>query len=266
MGSEPGQFDYPGGIAVDGSGNVYVADTDNHRVQKFTSDGTFLTQWGSAGQRTGAVLQSPGASRWTGAATSTWRIRWNDRVQKFTVGRDLSDPVGELGQRTGAVQRSLGHRGGRERQRLRGGYRGTDRVQKFTVGRDLPDPVGKPRAANRGSSTIPGASRWTGAATSTWRILEPPRAKVHLGRDLPDPVGKRGQRTGAVRLSPGASRWTGAATSTWRIRTTTACKSSPSDGTFLTQWGSGGSGPGQFYYPVGYRGGRERQRLRGGYV
>jgi sugar lactone lactonase YvrE len=37
----------PGGIAVDKQGNVYVADTWNHRVQKFDSKGTFLTMWGS---------------------------------------------------------------------------------------------------------------------------------------------------------------------------------------------------------------------------
>jgi len=37
----------PGGIAVDPSGNVYVADTWNHRVDKFDKNGTFLTKWGS---------------------------------------------------------------------------------------------------------------------------------------------------------------------------------------------------------------------------
>ncbi|MFL5731561.1 MAG: DUF2298 domain-containing protein, partial [Chloroflexia bacterium] len=37
----------PGGVAVDSAGNVYVADTWNHRVQKFDSSGKFLAQWGS---------------------------------------------------------------------------------------------------------------------------------------------------------------------------------------------------------------------------
>ena len=41
-----GQFYYPLGVAVDGSGDVYVADY-KHRIQKFTSSGTYLTQWGS---------------------------------------------------------------------------------------------------------------------------------------------------------------------------------------------------------------------------
>jgi DNA-binding beta-propeller fold protein YncE len=36
----------PGGIAVDAQGNVYVADTWNHRIQKFGPDGRFLAKWG----------------------------------------------------------------------------------------------------------------------------------------------------------------------------------------------------------------------------
>lgn len=37
----------PGGIAADSKGNIYVADTWNHRVQKFDSTGKFLTVWGT---------------------------------------------------------------------------------------------------------------------------------------------------------------------------------------------------------------------------
>jgi NHL repeat-containing protein len=37
----------PEGIAVDpSSGNIYVADTANHRIQVFSSNGTFITKWG----------------------------------------------------------------------------------------------------------------------------------------------------------------------------------------------------------------------------
>ncbi|MBL8994484.1 MAG: hypothetical protein JNM63_14160 [Spirochaetia bacterium] len=32
-----------GDVAVDGSGNVFVADTGNNRIQKFDSSGNFLT-------------------------------------------------------------------------------------------------------------------------------------------------------------------------------------------------------------------------------
>ena len=44
-GTGDGQFSIPDGVAVDGSGNVYVADTGNDRIQKFDSNGTFITSW-----------------------------------------------------------------------------------------------------------------------------------------------------------------------------------------------------------------------------
>ncbi|MEX2472657.1 MAG: hypothetical protein WEA34_10780, partial [Gemmatimonadota bacterium] len=44
-GSGPGEFDGPIGIAVDGAGFVYVSDAGNNRIQKFTADGRFVTEW-----------------------------------------------------------------------------------------------------------------------------------------------------------------------------------------------------------------------------
>ncbi len=41
-----GQFNEPWGVAVDAAGRVYVADTWNHRIQAFDSQGHFLGQWG----------------------------------------------------------------------------------------------------------------------------------------------------------------------------------------------------------------------------
>ena len=55
-----GQFEIPWGIAVDSSNNVFVADTANHRIQKFTNSGTFCYEMGfSEGNVLMASLVSP---------------------------------------------------------------------------------------------------------------------------------------------------------------------------------------------------------------
>jgi len=49
-GDGPGQFNAPGGVAVAADGTLYVADFYGHRVQKLTTDGEFIRQWGTTGR------------------------------------------------------------------------------------------------------------------------------------------------------------------------------------------------------------------------
>ena len=44
-GRGPGQFALPHNIGVDRHGTVYVCDRENERIQTFTSDGEFVTEW-----------------------------------------------------------------------------------------------------------------------------------------------------------------------------------------------------------------------------
>ena len=41
-GKGKGQFSYPMGVALDSDGCIYVSDTDNQRIQKFTFDGQYI--------------------------------------------------------------------------------------------------------------------------------------------------------------------------------------------------------------------------------
>ena len=49
-GSGKGCFDCPNSVAFDSTGNVYVADSDNNRIQVFTAEGKFLRMFGRRGQ------------------------------------------------------------------------------------------------------------------------------------------------------------------------------------------------------------------------
>ncbi|MBB48176.1 MAG: hypothetical protein CMJ33_06480 [Phycisphaerae bacterium] len=57
-GGDDGAFQFPGAISVDDQDRIYVVDTDNHRIQRFTADGDFDTAWGRRGAFPG-LLTSP---------------------------------------------------------------------------------------------------------------------------------------------------------------------------------------------------------------
>jgi DNA-binding beta-propeller fold protein YncE len=72
---------------VDASGSVYVADTGNHRIQKFDSSGTFVIKWGTYGSGNGQFNKPVGiavdASGYVYVADND-----NYRIQKFAKDSD----------------------------------------------------------------------------------------------------------------------------------------------------------------------------------
>jgi hypothetical protein len=78
-----GQFDFAYAVAVGAHDSVYVADTSQHRIQKFTPEGEFVTKWGVEGLSDGQ-FNFP----W-GIATATDGDVYvadtgNDRIQRYT--------------------------------------------------------------------------------------------------------------------------------------------------------------------------------------
>ena len=70
-------------VAVDKTGNIYIADKINNRIQKYSNKGVFITQWGSAGTGNGQ-FDCPGSIA-IDPAGNVFVVDVNNlRVQKFT--------------------------------------------------------------------------------------------------------------------------------------------------------------------------------------
>ncbi|MBN2433020.1 MAG: 6-bladed beta-propeller [Acidobacteria bacterium] len=59
-GNGPGQFNFPGQLALDGRGRLYVVDSLNFRIQVFSPGGDCLLAFGTAGDRPGSFARPRG--------------------------------------------------------------------------------------------------------------------------------------------------------------------------------------------------------------
>src|SRR5690606_36667208 len=82
LGMSTDQFQTAGGLAIDSSGYIYIADTYQHRILRYAPDGSFQHSFGQAGSGDGEFLQPKGI-----AVDSAGNIyvadTLNYRVQKF---------------------------------------------------------------------------------------------------------------------------------------------------------------------------------------
>lgn len=84
-GTANSQFRGPFGIATDRSGAVYVADTDNDRVQVFSASGGFLRKWGTTGGGNAQFLSAQDVA--VDSSGTVWVADYrNSRVQRFSSG------------------------------------------------------------------------------------------------------------------------------------------------------------------------------------
>ncbi len=96
QGSEEGQFSSPEGIAINASGDVFVVDTGNNRVQVFNSTGTFVREWGIVGIEDGQFQAPHGI-----ALDKYGRVyivdTGNNRIQVFSSTGQFLQKWGSLG-------------------------------------------------------------------------------------------------------------------------------------------------------------------------
>ena len=101
-----GELNGPSGIVFDTDDNLYVVDSHNHRVQKFSRDGKFLLKFGSLGSGEGQFNLPWGIAldQEGNVFVADWR---NDRVQKFTADGAYLASFGS-GSGDGELQRPTG--------------------------------------------------------------------------------------------------------------------------------------------------------------
>jgi len=90
LGTGNGQFYYPMGTVIDSNNDVYVADYNNNRVQKFNSAGTYISKFGTQGTGNGQFNNPAGVA--VDSADNVYVTDYkNNRVQKFnSVGTYLT--------------------------------------------------------------------------------------------------------------------------------------------------------------------------------
>ncbi len=102
-----GQFQHPIGIAIDSSGNIYVTDFENDRIQKFDANGKFITTWGSEGTGNGQFSHPRGI-----AIDSSGNVfvadTSNDRIQKFDSNGNFISSFGSSGTGSGQLDAPSG--------------------------------------------------------------------------------------------------------------------------------------------------------------
>jgi len=97
-----GEINFPTGVAVDSSGNVYIADLVNLRIRKLTSSGTISTVAGNGkysysgdgGQATSAQLNTPKATAADASGNLYIADTSNNVVRKVTAGGVISTVAG----------------------------------------------------------------------------------------------------------------------------------------------------------------------------
>jgi len=239
-GSGSGKFIYPWGMAFDASGNVYVADQGNNRIQKFSSSGAFLSQLGSRGNGNGQFNFPSGVA--VDASGNIYVVdQENHRIQKLDSSGVFVAKWGTPGFGDGQFYFPCGLALD-DSANVYVADQGNYRIQKFTStgayvtqwSSGFAAPVGVAVNAggtvyvvDYGNSIIDLSTRdgtyldtWAGDPSSPWSS---PRGVAVDGR-------------GNLYVAD---------TDNDRIQVFAG------DGTFLTEWGSTGSAEGQFRFPAG---------------
>jgi RHS repeat-associated protein len=102
-GSEPAQLTQPYDLAAASDGSVWVADTFNNRVKRFSAEGQFLSQFGVQGGGEGQLNLPVGMT--VDAQGHLWVANfWNHHVQEFNAQGQVLTQFGAVGSEPGQLK------------------------------------------------------------------------------------------------------------------------------------------------------------------
>jgi len=99
--AQPGHFSYPQFIAVGDDGSIYVSDLGNKRVQKFSSNGEYISEWGNSGKQSGEFHYPSGIA--VSGESVFVADRELNRIQKFSTDGEFITQWGEKGKHDGQL-------------------------------------------------------------------------------------------------------------------------------------------------------------------
>ncbi len=246
-----GHFSSPLDVAVDSSGNVYVADSQNNRVQKFSPSGVFITQWGSQGTGDGQFNMTGGIAVDSSGNVYVCDTR-GDRIEKFTSDGKFVTQWGSTGSENGQFHAPEGiavDKSGNVYVVDLNNYR----IQKFKSDGTFLLAWGSKGTEDNQFATPNGIDvdpagnvyviEWNGGHGSVVKKFDPSGMFVNKWGSQGSGDGQFDGFMGIAVDSAGNVYVTDYGNN--RVQ-----KLSPT-GTFLGKWGSVGTGDGQFYNPTG---------------
>jgi len=98
----------PTGVASDSSGNIFVADRDNNLIQKFSSAGIFISQFGGSGSGNGLFSDPSGVAVDRSSGNIFVVDRNNNLIQKFSSAGVFVSQFGGAGAGSGLFNYPFG--------------------------------------------------------------------------------------------------------------------------------------------------------------
>ena len=177
-GDGEGEFDEPGGLAVDRKRRLYVADRVNNRIQVFERDGAFVRAFGRLGN-------AKASSTFPSASRSTWRATSTSRTGTTRVSRNWP-PTAPSGWPGGAPVRMPASSRRRSAWLWTRAAPSSSPTPAPTASSGSPPPDRRRAAASRGPTRPARGGVPARPPPDTWRRLSRARSAVRQLTDMDD--------------------------------------------------------------------------------